>query len=113
MNGRTRHARSAFSCSVVGFLYEAGRRSWHARLRLIAGRAGSLGLVTLAVLLAGTVSQTSCQVRVPGVSVDVDGDSVMVDIPGVSVDVQPGWVQVDVPFVNIDVRECGHRRCDD
>ena len=111
MNGRTRQATRAFSCFLGRLLFGGRRLSWHAWLRP-TGVRGSW-LAALAVLLAGSMLQTSCRVRVPGVAVDVDGESVLVDVPGVSVDVQPGRVQVDVPFFSVDVRQCGHGWCHD
>ncbi len=111
MNRQTLRATTAFSCCPGKFLVGGQRLSWRAWLGTMRVRAS--WLVALGVLLAGTVLQTSCQIRVPGVAVDVDGESVLVDVPGVSVDVQPGWVQVDVPFFSVDVRQCGHGWCED
>ena len=59
------------------------------------GRRRPLALLSMAALALGTLLQATCNVQVPGVSLNIDQRLLQIKTPTVTVDTQTGQLEVN------------------
>jgi hypothetical protein len=55
-----------------------------------------------ASLFAGLLTQTTCKVTVPDMTLNVDDQAIHLEAPGLTVHIESGHVQVTSPSIQVD-----------
>jgi hypothetical protein len=64
----------------------------------------TFALMLAGSLLAGLLPQTTCQVTVPDMTLNVDDQAIHLEAPGLTVHIEPGRVQVTGSSLQVDTQ---------